>query len=171
VWNASIDRRPAVIARCASSADVVAALGLACASGLDVAIRSGAHSTSGLSSTDGGVVIDLSAMKNVAVHPQARRVRVGGGALLGDVDAATLAHGLATPFGVVSHTGVGGLTHRPAPAPGHTRSARRLDPRGQAAPSGPELAAALSQRVGKGDEGVVGHGESSAHRGPGPSSR
>ncbi len=100
VWNAGIDRRPAVIARCTSNADVVAALGLACAGGLDVAIRSGAHSTSGLSSTDGGVVTDLSAMKNVAVHPQARRVRVGGGALLYDVDAATLAHGLATAFGV-----------------------------------------------------------------------
>ena len=110
VWNGDIDRRPAVIARCTGPDDVAVALRYAQDSGLEVAVRGGGHGYWGAAVPDGGVMIDLSLIHHVVVDPAARRVRVGGGASLGQLDAATQEHGLAVPAGTVSHTGVGGLT-------------------------------------------------------------
>jgi FAD/FMN-containing dehydrogenase len=110
LFNAMIDKRPALIARCATAGDVTKAVGFARAHGLPIAIRGGAHNGAGLGSVDDGVVIDLSLMRDVEVDPDARTVRVGGGCTWGEVDAATNAHGLATPSGIISTTGVGGLT-------------------------------------------------------------
>src|SRR4051812_21390798 len=110
VWNGMIDRRPAVIARCSSVADVQAALAFARAEGLPVAVRGGGHSAAGLSTSEGGVVIDLSMMNQIDVDPDARTARASGGATWGRFDAATQAHGLAGTGGVVSTTGIGGLT-------------------------------------------------------------
>lgn len=110
VWNGEIDRRPAVIALCRSARDVAAALGFAAQRDLEIAVRGGGHSYSGASVGEGGMMINLGELNGVQVDPAARRARVGGGASLAEMDAATQAHGLAVTGGVVSHTGIGGLT-------------------------------------------------------------
>jgi FAD/FMN-containing dehydrogenase len=110
LFNATIDRRPAVIAQCASAGDVRDALELARTSGYDVAVRAGGHSVSGLSTNDGGIVIDVRPMKQISVDPAARTARVGAGVTWGELDRATQEHGLATTGGRVSTTGVAGFT-------------------------------------------------------------
>jgi FAD binding domain/Berberine and berberine like len=110
VYNAMIDRRPALIAKCADVADVMAAVGFARDQGLLLAVRGGGHSGPGLSMCDGGLVVDLSRMKGIRVDPANRTVRVEGGCLWGEVDHATHPFGLAVPSGFISTTGVGGLT-------------------------------------------------------------
>jgi FAD/FMN-containing dehydrogenase len=110
VYNAMIDRRPALIARCAGPADVAAAIRFARDHDLVLAVRGGGHNGAGLGTCDDGVVIDLSRLKDISVDPNARTVRVGGGCTWGEVDAATGEHGLATPSGIIASTGVGGLT-------------------------------------------------------------
>src|SRR5579872_7492851 len=110
VYNGMIDRHPALIARCADVADVIAAVTFAREHDLLVSVRGGGHNAGGLGVCDDGLVIDLSPIKYVRVNPAARTVRVGGGCLWADVDHATHAFGLAVPSGVISSTGVGGLT-------------------------------------------------------------
>jgi FAD/FMN-containing dehydrogenase len=110
IWNAMIDKRPAVIARCATTSDVVRGVNFARDNRLLLAVRGGGHNIAGNAMCDDGIVIDLSKMKAAQVDPAARRVTIEGGATLADLDAATQAHGLATPVGINSTTGIAGLT-------------------------------------------------------------
>src|SRR5262245_5797986 len=110
VWNGMVDRRPRLIARCTGTADVAAAVRFARDRDLEIAVRGGGHNVAGTALCDDGIVIDLSAMRAVSVDPVARTAHVQGGALWGDVDHETQAHGLATTGGIVGHTGVGGVT-------------------------------------------------------------
>jgi FAD binding domain/Berberine and berberine like len=110
VYNAMIDKRPALIAQPTGPQDIAKAIRFAREHDLPLAVRGGGHNGAGLGTCEGGVVIDLSPLKSVQVDPQARTVAVGGGCTWGEVDAATGEHGLATPSGIISTTGVGGLT-------------------------------------------------------------
>jgi FAD/FMN-containing dehydrogenase len=110
LYNAMIDKRPLLIARCADVADVIAAVNFGRDNKLLIAIRGGGHNGPGLGSVDDGLVIDLAMIKGVRVDPAKRTVRVGAGCVTGDVDHATHAFGQAVPFGIISTTGVAGLT-------------------------------------------------------------
>jgi len=110
IFNAMIDRRPALIARCTVASDVVACVGFAGAHGLDVSVRGGGHNVSGKALCEGGLMIDLAAMKGVRVDPRGRTVRAEPGLTLGELDRECQRFGLATPTGVVSATGIAGLT-------------------------------------------------------------
>ena len=110
VWNGMVDRRPALIARCANVTDVITAVRFGREQNLVIAIKGGGHNVTGNAMCDGGIVIDLSLMRRCDVDVGRRMVRVEGGALLGDIDAVTQAHGLATPVGINSTTGIAGLT-------------------------------------------------------------
>jgi FAD/FMN-containing dehydrogenase len=110
LWNGAVDRRPRVIARCSGTADVAAGVRFARHRDLEIAVRGGGHNVGGTAMCDDGLVIDLSAMRAVSVDPVERIALVQGGALWGDVDHESQAHGLATTGGIVGHTGVGGLS-------------------------------------------------------------
>jgi FAD/FMN-containing dehydrogenase len=110
VWNGMVDARPALIVRCLDTADVVSAVSFARAAGLGVSVRGGGHNVAGTAVREGGLVVDLSGMKGIDVDPEGRTARASGGCTLGELDAATQEFGLATPLGVVSETGIAGLT-------------------------------------------------------------
>ena len=110
VYNAMIDKRPSVVIRCQDVNDVIAGVNLGREEGMPVAVRGGGHNAAGLGTCDDGVVLDLGRMNGVRVDADTGRVRVGGGAVWGDVDHATQPFGLAVPAGIISSTGVGGLT-------------------------------------------------------------
>jgi FAD/FMN-containing dehydrogenase len=110
LWNGAIDQRPAMIARCQGAADVVMGIEHARSTGLPLAVRGGGHNVAGTATCEGGIVLDLSSMKELRVDPDARTAWAGPGLLWGELDQATQAVGLATTGGIVTHTGVGGLT-------------------------------------------------------------
>jgi FAD/FMN-containing dehydrogenase len=110
IWNGMIDRRPSIIVRCGGVEDVISAIRFAREHDLLVAVRGGAHSAAGLAVCDGGIVVDLSQMTAVRVDPERRTARAQGGALWADFDSKTSTYGLATTGGMVSNTGIGGLT-------------------------------------------------------------
>src|SRR5215831_11375265 len=110
IWNAMIDRRPAVVVRPSDPSDVAAAIDFAREQGVVLAVRGGGHNIAGNAVSDGGVTIDLTSMKSILVDTANRTAKVGPGVTLGELDAATQAHGLATPLGINSTTGVAGLT-------------------------------------------------------------
>jgi FAD/FMN-containing dehydrogenase len=110
LWNGVIDRRPALIARCAAVEDAVESVNFARENDLLLAVRGGGHNVAGTASAEGGLVLDLSAMKDIEVNPEQRTVRAGAGVTIGELDEETQKHGLATPMGVVSETGIAGLT-------------------------------------------------------------
>ena len=175
IWNGAIDRRPAVIARGLDSSDVAAAIRYAREGDLSIAVRGGGHGVGGYATVSGGLVVDLSAMRGVYVDAKSRRAWVGGGALWGDVDVATQAYGLATVGGIVTHTGVGGLTlgggigwlmRTHGLAIDNLRSARLVTAEGEALAVSetqhPDLFWAL--RGGGGNFGVVTSFEFALHR-------
>jgi FAD/FMN-containing dehydrogenase len=110
LYNGMIDKRPRLIARCVDAGDVAETVSFARETGIELAVRARRTHGPGLGSVEDGLMIDLSAMRGVIVDPEARTARVLGGSLVGDVDHATNAYGLAAPFGIISTTGVGGLT-------------------------------------------------------------
>ena len=110
IWNGGIDKRPSLFARCATAEQVAEAIRFARQQDLEISVRGGAHNFAGSALTDGGLTIDLTAMRQVRVDPATRRVIAGGGATWGDVDGAAQEHGLAFTGGFISHTGIGGLT-------------------------------------------------------------
>ena len=110
IWNAMIDRRPALIVRCAEASDVVHAISFARENGLEISIRGGGHNIAGNALCDNGVMIDLSTMRRVRVNAEKKRAYVEPGATLADFDKVAQSHGLATPVGINSTTGIAGLT-------------------------------------------------------------
>ncbi len=110
VWNAMVDKRPALIARCANAEDVATAVRFGREHGLLPSIRGGGHNVAGLAVSDGGLMIDCAPMKGIQIDPAGRTARAESGVVWGEFDAATQAHGLATVGGVVSTTGIAGLT-------------------------------------------------------------
>src|SRR5690349_6632539 len=110
LWNAVHDRRPAVIARPSRAEEVATAVRFGREHDLEITVRSGGHSASGLGGANGGLLVDMSAMRGVEADPRTRMARANGGALLGELDVAAQAHGLVCPIGVIGHTGVAGLT-------------------------------------------------------------
>jgi FAD/FMN-containing dehydrogenase len=110
VWNGMVDKRPALIARCAGVADVITAVRFGREHGLPIAVRGGGHNVAGSGVCDGGLVIDLSPMKGIRVDPERGTVRAEGGVTIGELDHETQAFGRAVPMGVVTATGIAGLT-------------------------------------------------------------
>lgn len=110
IWNGMFDRKPAIIARCLGTSDVIHALNFARDNNLLIAVKGGGHNSAGTAVCKDGMMIDLSLMRWVMVDKNNKTVRIDGGALLGDADYETQLHGLAVSAGIVSHTGVGGLT-------------------------------------------------------------